>query len=90
MVRCKHKWVDLKDGTRDKFCSKCGKKAKQAVAYLPLGANSTSRPTQPLMHPAQRETIMVNTGKLNLGKVEVYKDDILEAISKQLSIRLSI
>ena len=28
---CKHKWVDMEDGSLDKFCVRCSKKAMQAV-----------------------------------------------------------
>lgn len=31
---CKHKWVDMEDGTRDKFCVRCSHKAKQAVITI--------------------------------------------------------
>lgn len=33
--KCKHKWVDMEDGTLDKFCVRCSQKARQAVALLP-------------------------------------------------------
>jgi DNA-directed RNA polymerase subunit RPC12/RpoP len=29
--KCEHKWIDMEDGTLDKFCVRCSKKAKQAV-----------------------------------------------------------
>lgn len=29
MVKCEHKWVDMEDGTNDKFCVKCRKFAMQ-------------------------------------------------------------
>ena len=36
MKKCEHKWIDMEDGSHDKFCVRCSKKAKQAVAYIPL------------------------------------------------------
>jgi hypothetical protein len=35
-MTCKHKYVDMEDGSRDKFCIICSNKFKQAVAALPL------------------------------------------------------
>lgn len=35
MKTCIHKWVDMEDGTLDKFCVRCSHKAKQAVASFP-------------------------------------------------------
>lgn len=32
-MNCKHEWIDLKDGTRDKICLKCGKKAMQGAMH---------------------------------------------------------
>lgn len=36
MKRCNHKWVDLEDGSLDKFCIRCCLRAKQATAAFPL------------------------------------------------------
>lgn len=33
-MKCNHKYVDMEDGTRDKFCVRCGKRAKQGVMYI--------------------------------------------------------
>lgn len=35
--KCNHKWVDMEDGTLDKFCVRCSQKAKQAV--MPIEIN---------------------------------------------------
>jgi hypothetical protein len=72
----------MEDGTNDKFCVKCSKKAKQAMAALPLGQATAASLIQPML----RETIVINTGDSNLGKVSVYKDEILREINKQLCI----
>jgi len=83
-VECKHKWVDMQDGTRDKICLRCGKKAKQAAAYLPL---RTIPNTQSLIQPILRETIVIN---IDSSRVTVYKDEILDEISKQLRYQPNI
>jgi hypothetical protein len=31
---CNHKWIDMEDGSRDRFCVRCSKKAMQAVISL--------------------------------------------------------
>lgn len=36
MDKCKHKWVDMKDGSLDKFCVRCSKEAKQAVMSMSI------------------------------------------------------
>ena len=33
-MKCNHKYVNMEDGTRDKFCVRCSKKAKQAALYI--------------------------------------------------------
>lgn len=35
MKKCKHKWVDMEDGTFDKFCVRCRKFAMQAQLAMP-------------------------------------------------------
>lgn len=32
---CNHKYVDMEDGTRDKFCVRCSNKFKQAAIQIP-------------------------------------------------------
>lgn len=34
MKKCKHKWVNMEDGTADRFCVRCRKFAMQAVTTL--------------------------------------------------------
>jgi hypothetical protein len=31
-MKCNHKWVDMEDGSLDKFCLRCSNKAMQAVS----------------------------------------------------------
>lgn len=35
MGKCNHKWIDMEDGSLDKFCVRCSKKAMQAVMLKP-------------------------------------------------------
>ena len=35
MGKCNHKWIDMEDGSLDKFCVRCSEKAKQAVMFQP-------------------------------------------------------
>ncbi|AWC29269.1 hypothetical protein [Bacillus cytotoxicus] len=35
-MKCQHKWIDMEDGTNDKFCVKCSQKAKQMQITLPI------------------------------------------------------
>lgn len=41
-MKCKHKWVDMEDGTLDKFCVRCRKFAMQAVVTLNAGQELNS------------------------------------------------
>lgn len=34
-MKCDHKYVDMEDGTMDKFCVRCSKKFKQAAIHMP-------------------------------------------------------
>lgn len=34
--RCKHKWVDMEDGSLDQFCVRCSLKQMQSVMPLPF------------------------------------------------------
>ena len=82
-MKCVHKWIDMEDGSLDKICVKCSKKAKQAVAYMPLGQDMVAPSIEQLAPPNMRETIIINTGNSNLGKVAVYKDDLLKRVAIQ-------
>ncbi|MGI6436420.1 MAG: hypothetical protein ACOX0F_13925 [Syntrophomonadaceae bacterium] len=85
-MKCKHKWIDADDGTRDKICTKCLKRAKQTVLYF--DTQPILQPLTPnLSMPVLRETITINTGPSHLGKVTVYKDDLLSEINKQLGFK---
>lgn len=83
---CDHKWVDMEDGSLDKFCVRCSQKAKQAVNYLPTLMNDADGAiSQSVAKPVLRETVRINMGG-NLGSVDVYKDKLLEEINKSLRL----
>lgn len=86
-MKCKHEWIDTEDGSKDKICIRCFKRAKQAVAYYPVAQPIMQPLTPDLAQPMLRETITINTGASNLGKVTVYKDDLLRETQKQFGLR---
>ncbi len=84
-LKCKHEWIAADDGSRDKICTKCLKRAMQGVMYhaaQPIMSPITPNLTQPIL----RETIVIHTGASNLGNVTVYKDDVLREIQKAFSL----
>jgi hypothetical protein len=87
MVRskeCNHKWIDMEDGSHDKVCVKCGRKAKQATAALLL----TIPITTPAIQSTIRETITINIGFNNSNNI-ACKDNLLKEIEKQLSYNMN-
>ncbi|WP_257144257.1 hypothetical protein [Bacillus wiedmannii] len=74
--KCKHDWIDMKDGTTDQICTKCGLKQKQAVMIgvdmgNPVGLFSAL--------PIAREKMTINSyGRLQ----EVYKDEWMKEFNK--------
>lgn len=42
MEKCNHKWINAKDGTIDKICIICGKRAMQGVLYFQANKPNTS------------------------------------------------
>lgn len=64
MANCKHKWIDVGDGSRDKLCVRCGKRAAQAVALLPwqdIRANiKLNMPNPDPLRELERETMRIN------------------------------
>lgn len=82
---CKHKWVNMEDGSGDKFCVKCSRKAKQATMLLPITETTIAPIARSSLPPIARETITIHTGNTNLGNVEVYADDIIKEINKEIN-----
>jgi hypothetical protein len=79
-TKCKHKWIDMEDGTLDRFCVRCSKKAKQAVMRQVM-----IEPAVPVTMPILREKMTVYTP---VGMMEVDKEDLMKEFNKQLGIGL--
>lgn len=57
---CDHKWVDMEDGSYDKFCVRCSKKAKQAVMAMPLNINVNINNEQDIISIAKELNKQIN------------------------------
>ncbi len=66
-TRCKHKWVDMEDGTNDQFCVKCSEKQKQAMVLSDIGLNLAEHIAVGIWHPIVRESITINLSGSFLG-----------------------
>ncbi|MED2793308.1 hypothetical protein P4256_16495 [Bacillus wiedmannii] len=67
-MKCKHKWIDMEDGTNDKFCVKCSQKVKQMQIALPISISISVSAAL----PTAREKMTINScGSLQ----EFYKDE---------------
>lgn len=84
MRKCNHIFVDIGDGTRDKFCVICKDKAMQAAINLKVQQNAMESPlaqkTESYSQPMMRETMTINVG--GIGRVEVYRDELIAQINK--------
>lgn len=82
-MKCKHKWVDMEDGTLDKFCVRCRKFAMQAQLAMPAKAEATMSTSLPL----GREKIEVPfyNGSEHI-RIEVYKDDLIKQMNKEIGL----
>jgi hypothetical protein len=40
MNKCEHKWIDMEDGSLDKFCVKCSFKAKQNFMSIKIDVDA--------------------------------------------------
>lgn len=81
-MKCKHKWVDMEDGTLDKFCVRCRKFSMQAV-MKPASISAATNGSLPM----GRETIEVPfyTGSEHV-RINVYKDDLLKQMNKEIGL----
>ncbi|MDP1458232.1 hypothetical protein [Bacillus wiedmannii] len=67
-MKCKHKWIDMEDGTNDKLCVKCSQKVKQMQIALPISISISVSAALPMA----REKMTINSyGSLQ----EFYKDE---------------
>lgn len=83
MSRCKHKWVNMEDGTLDKFCVRCRKFAKQAQMSMPVTMPTGLTASMPM----GREKIEVPfyNGSEHT-RIEVYKDDLIKQMNKEIGL----
>lgn len=80
--KCKHKWVDIEDGTLDQICVRC-RKFQMRNIIEPLSVDAS----MPLSMQLGRETMEVPfyNGSEH-ARVTVYKDDVLKQMSRELGI----
>ncbi|WJE54315.1 hypothetical protein QRE66_08790 [Bacillus cereus] len=82
-MECKHKWIDMEDGTNDQFCIKCSMKQKQAMMVSDIGLNLGVNIAVGIRQPVARETMTVQSyGCLH----EVDKEQWMKAFNKSLCI----
>lgn len=81
MTKCSHKWVDMEDGSLDKFCVRCRKFAMQAQMSMPAQSDTL----QPASISARRETMEVPlyTGSDHIG-ITVDKENYLKDLNKRI------
>lgn len=74
IMKCEHKWVDMEDGNLDRFCVKCGKKAKQGVLRAQTKAS-------------MKEPILQNmTSGINIGNIKLNEEETLKFLEKELKL----
>lgn len=78
--KCKHKYVDMEDGSLRKFCVRCSKFAAQAQLMLPASLDAAV--TAAL--PAGREKVEVPfyNGSEHT-RIEVFKDDLMKRMREE-------
>lgn len=87
-MKCKHKWVDMEDGSLDRICVKCRKFAMQAS----LSMSASAEMTAPIAMNAARETMEVPylTPNGDHARVEVYKDDLIKRMHKEIGLSVNL
>jgi len=80
--KCKHKWVDMEDGSLDRICVKCRKFAMQNI-MMPSSIDGAGTSALPL----GRETMEIPfyNGSEHT-RMRVYKDDLMKQISKEMGV----
>lgn len=82
-MKCKHEWKPIKDGSLDKICLKCCKKAMQATMTMPLQADVAVSASQPI---ARKQIDMPFYNGEKAVNVKVYEDEMKRAIMKAVGI----
>lgn len=82
-MNCKHKWKDVKDGTRDKICLKCGKKAMQGAMTMSAKVDASA----PILEPMAKKEIIIPlyTGD-NIVNIKAYEDEVRKSIMKAIGL----
>jgi len=81
-VDCKHKWIDMEDGSFDQFCVRCSLKQMQNV-MMPLGAEISASIAQSIAR--ERIEVPFYNGSEHT-RISVYKDDLIKRMSKELGV----
>lgn len=83
--KCKHKWVDIEDGSLDQFCVRCRKFQMQNIMELASVDASSS-----LSVPLGRETIEVPfyNGSEHT-RMTVYKDDLIKQMNEEIGLTIN-
>lgn len=84
MINCEHNFIDVKDGSLDKICTICGKKAMQGMLRAELKADVRA----PITEPMARKDVEVHVynGTEHSHRMKIYEDELIKSIQK--SIRL--
>lgn len=84
--KCKHKWVDMEDGTLDKFCLKCSKKAKQGQLHF-------IKPKAPIGDPTKTKDVNDNTSinntSINIGLGGCSMEEMERQLRKSMETMFS-
>lgn len=83
--KCKHKWIDMEDGTFDQFCVRCSLKQMQNV-MSPISAELNV----PLGMSLEREKIEVPlfTGDKHI-RISVYKDELIKQMNEEIGLSIN-
>lgn len=80
-MKCDHKFVDMEDGSRDKFCVRCGNRFAQAFAQIPTPEISVQvnlpDPSKNMMMP------MSQMGAIGGSMIKI-QDKVIEALHNEI------
>lgn len=75
-MNCKHKYVNMEDGTRDKFCVRCSKKFKQAAMHIDPRTEPESQTINPVVN--------IDVGVYGPDAIEEIQRRVIEGINGSL------
>lgn len=85
MTKCKHKWVDMEDGTLDKFCIRCRDFAKQQMA-MPMQNPLTVQLTQPMGRETMEVPFYNDSEHI---RIKVDKENFLKEIRREQGLEIT-